>query len=296
MRYGRGRAPSAGSRRAGARSSPITASSTASPATATCASRVDLEEARKRVPEWAKLWEGRGYPHPFLMMQITNIRYHDNGSPQAALPDFIRRFNNTDPAGAPPLHHALRFLRPAAARAGGAAAADAWRLDRLVEFRQRQHGPRDRAGARRPAPSRRRARPRRLASGRGGRPPPDAPRYGAAVAGALRRAHLGRRPLDPRAALARDAHAASPEARLCAGRREPRAHAPPRRPRAPGGRRRRRSAPAPRLQPAPVPGPPVVAAALPAAARRRARTSRPASAQRPSCRPAHPRTASSGRT
>jgi hypothetical protein len=59
---------------------------------------VDIEEARKRVPEWAKLWEGRGYPHPFLMMQITNIRYHDNGSPQAALPEFIRRFNNTDPA------------------------------------------------------------------------------------------------------------------------------------------------------------------------------------------------------
>ena len=27
------------------------------------------------------------------MMQITNIRYHDNGSPQAALPDFVRRFN-----------------------------------------------------------------------------------------------------------------------------------------------------------------------------------------------------------
>jgi hypothetical protein len=59
---------------------------------------VDLEEARKRVPEWTKLWEGRGYPHSFLMMQITNIRYHDNGSPQAVLPDFIRRFNNTDPA------------------------------------------------------------------------------------------------------------------------------------------------------------------------------------------------------
>ena len=34
------------------------------------------------------------------MMQITNIRYHDNGSPQAALPDFIRRWNegNADPA------------------------------------------------------------------------------------------------------------------------------------------------------------------------------------------------------
>ena len=27
------------------------------------------------------------------MMQLTNIRYHDNGSPQADAPDFIRRFN-----------------------------------------------------------------------------------------------------------------------------------------------------------------------------------------------------------
>jgi alpha-mannosidase len=58
---------------------------------------VSMEEARTRVPQWAKLWEGRGYPHPFLMMQITNIRYHDNGSPQAALPDFIRRWNETNP-------------------------------------------------------------------------------------------------------------------------------------------------------------------------------------------------------
>lgn len=58
---------------------------------------VDLEEAQVKVPAWTRLWEGRGYPHPFLMMQITNVRYHDNGSPQAALPDFIRRFNATDP-------------------------------------------------------------------------------------------------------------------------------------------------------------------------------------------------------
>ena len=59
-----------------------------------------MEEARDRVPQWAKRWEGSGYPHPFLMMQITNIRYHDNGSPQAALPDFVRRFNegNATPA------------------------------------------------------------------------------------------------------------------------------------------------------------------------------------------------------
>ncbi|MBN9314959.1 MAG: hypothetical protein J0I99_04415 [Devosia sp.] len=53
----------------------------------------NMEEARARVPRWAKKWEATGYPHPFLMMQITNVRYHDNGSPQAALPDFIRNFN-----------------------------------------------------------------------------------------------------------------------------------------------------------------------------------------------------------
>ncbi|SHG27890.1 Glycosyl hydrolases family 38 C-terminal domain-containing protein [Kaistia soli DSM 19436] len=59
---------------------------------------VDFDEALVRVPQWAKSWEERGYPHPFLMMQITNIRYHDNGAPQRALPEFIRRFNATDPA------------------------------------------------------------------------------------------------------------------------------------------------------------------------------------------------------
>jgi alpha-mannosidase len=53
----------------------------------------NMEEARARVPRWAKKWEATGYPHPFLMMQITNVRYHDNGSPQAALPDFVRNFN-----------------------------------------------------------------------------------------------------------------------------------------------------------------------------------------------------------
>ena len=58
---------------------------------------VDLGEAQVKVPAWAKLWEDRGYPLPYLMMQITNVRYHDNGSPQAGLPDFIRRFNATNP-------------------------------------------------------------------------------------------------------------------------------------------------------------------------------------------------------
>lgn len=54
---------------------------------------INMEEARARVPRWAKKWEATGYPHPFLMMQITNVRYHDNGSPQPKLPDFVRNFN-----------------------------------------------------------------------------------------------------------------------------------------------------------------------------------------------------------
>jgi alpha-mannosidase len=54
---------------------------------------LDMDEARARVPAWAKRWEDGGYPHPFLMMQLTNVRYHDNASPEPEAPDFIRRFN-----------------------------------------------------------------------------------------------------------------------------------------------------------------------------------------------------------
>jgi hypothetical protein len=54
---------------------------------------VDMDEARQRVPAWTRRWEEGGYPHPFLMQQITNVRYHDNGSPMPGLPDFVRRFN-----------------------------------------------------------------------------------------------------------------------------------------------------------------------------------------------------------
>jgi hypothetical protein len=54
---------------------------------------VDMDEARQRVPKWARRWEDGGYPHPFLMMQLTNVRYHDNASPQAAASDFVQRFN-----------------------------------------------------------------------------------------------------------------------------------------------------------------------------------------------------------
>lgn len=58
---------------------------------------VDLDEARERVPAWARLWEGRGYAHPFLMLQVTQVRFHDNGSPNPALPDFVRRWNEGSP-------------------------------------------------------------------------------------------------------------------------------------------------------------------------------------------------------
>ena len=59
---------------------------------------LDMDEARTRVPAWAKRWEDGGYPHPFLMQQLTNVRYHDNASPQAAIPDFVRRFNEGNAA------------------------------------------------------------------------------------------------------------------------------------------------------------------------------------------------------
>ncbi|HTN61043.1 MAG TPA: hypothetical protein VL147_05755 [Devosia sp.] len=54
---------------------------------------LDFAEAHKRIPAWVKRFSDDGYPHPFLMQQITNVRYHDNASPQAALPDFVRQFN-----------------------------------------------------------------------------------------------------------------------------------------------------------------------------------------------------------
>lgn len=58
---------------------------------------VDMAEANARVPRWTKMWEDGGYPHPFLMHQLTNVRYHDNASPQPGIPDFIRRWNAEDP-------------------------------------------------------------------------------------------------------------------------------------------------------------------------------------------------------
>ncbi len=59
-----------------------------------------IKAAQERVAHWMAHFEGLGYAHPFLMMQITNLTYHDNASPQAALPDFIRSYNEqADDAG-----------------------------------------------------------------------------------------------------------------------------------------------------------------------------------------------------
>lgn len=52
-----------------------------------------IDEAQVLVAKWMAKFEGLGYTHPFLMMQITNLTYHDNNAPQRALPDFIRHFN-----------------------------------------------------------------------------------------------------------------------------------------------------------------------------------------------------------
>ena len=108
------------------------------------------------------------------MMQITNIRYHDNGSPQAALPDFVRRFNEQrDPAGsssasarspssstacAPSPRTACRRCA-ATGPTGGISAPAAPRM----RPRRRMRGQRDldeALGARRLAPGRRAAPPR----------------------------------------------------------------------------------------------------------------------------------------
>ncbi|MBK8086434.1 MAG: hypothetical protein IPK28_22900 [Devosia sp.] len=53
----------------------------------------DLEKTRRAVPQLANLLEQRGYPHSVLIMQATNIYYHDNATPNAALPGHVRAFN-----------------------------------------------------------------------------------------------------------------------------------------------------------------------------------------------------------
>ena len=230
---------------------------------------VDMDEARVRVPQWTKMWEGRGYPHSFLMMQITNVRYHDNGSPQAALPDFIRRWNEEN-------HEVrLRFGTPSEFFDRMRAEpedllplmrgdwTDWWNFgsgSTAHETAQALKGQRDLDDAvglgawhtdtRRPlsgASQRRPAQPR-----------------------ALCRAYLGRRPLHQPAAVARDAHPAAPQAAIRGERRQRRAHVAPRRAGADGDRRRGRGTAPAGLQPASLPGEAGAQAALPAAARWRA--------------------------
>ena len=56
---------------------------------------LDMKETAKRLPEWTKRWEDGGYPHPFLMHQLTNVSYLDNAAPQPKISDFVRQFNET---------------------------------------------------------------------------------------------------------------------------------------------------------------------------------------------------------
>ena len=200
----------------------------------------DMEEARARVPRWARKWEATGYPHPFLMMQITNVRYHDNGSPQAALPDFVRNFNegNASTGGIKLRMGTISEFfdrvrqQPETMQTLRGDWTDWWNFgagSTAHETAQAMRGQRDLDAA---------TGPRRLASGRGAAPPRHAARHRAQGPGALCRAHLGRRPLDHPAVLARNPHAADPAQARQRGRgRERRPHAAPRRARAAGASR-----------------------------------------------------------
>lgn len=53
----------------------------------------DIDKTRRAVPHLANLLERRGYPHSVLIMQATNVYYHDNATPNVALPDHVRQFN-----------------------------------------------------------------------------------------------------------------------------------------------------------------------------------------------------------
>jgi len=55
---------------------------------------IDEAEAQRAIPAYLEMWEGRGYPYPFLMMQATNTPMHDNGAPNLQLCTFIRRWND----------------------------------------------------------------------------------------------------------------------------------------------------------------------------------------------------------
>jgi len=51
------------------------------------------EGAKEAIPKYLKLWEERGYPYPFLMLQATNPGIYDNAPPDLKLCHFIRDWN-----------------------------------------------------------------------------------------------------------------------------------------------------------------------------------------------------------
>lgn len=53
----------------------------------------DLDKTRRAVPHLTNLLEQRGYPHSVLIMQATNVYYHDNATPNVALPGHVQAFN-----------------------------------------------------------------------------------------------------------------------------------------------------------------------------------------------------------
>jgi hypothetical protein len=53
----------------------------------------DLDKTRVAVPRLVEILEERGYPHSVLIMQATNILFHDNARPNPDQPDHVRRFN-----------------------------------------------------------------------------------------------------------------------------------------------------------------------------------------------------------
>lgn len=217
----------------------------------------DMDEARVRVPAWTKRFEDMGYPHPFLMMQITNIRYHDNGAPQAGLPDFVQRFNEGNAStGGVKLRIGTITEFFDRVRAQPADTLPTLRGDWTDwwNFRRGQHGPRDGADH---------ARGQRdldAALAAEAWHAGETPRRRAMLHDiarndlAPRRAHLGGGPLDQPPLLAGDTHAAIAEARHRCQWRERGAHASPGRARATGDRCRRRRAAAAGVQPAPVRG------------------------------------------
>jgi hypothetical protein len=53
----------------------------------------DMDRTVEAVPRLVELLEQRGYPHSVLIMQATNVNFHDNAGPMLTLPSHVRRFN-----------------------------------------------------------------------------------------------------------------------------------------------------------------------------------------------------------